>query len=298
MKRIDMGFVVLHYQAFDMTVECIKKIERTFSKCEYFITVVDNKSPNGSGTMLESMFIDNEKVKVICSKENLGFAKGNNLGYKYLRENFQCTFIVVMNNDVLIEQENFYDILNGKYMEKPFLVAGPDIFAPKMNTHQNPIRKAAYSREEILKSISILERQLKIYPLVWCKSRLGPIKRKVMGMLLRKNSFEKPWQLENLSGCMLHGACFIFSNEFIKVEENAFNPCSFMFCEEIILSYYLCQKYGIDSIEYIPHLKVTHLEDVSTDTIFRSSYGKDHWKDRESFNSLRNFAVENGWLCN
>lgn len=51
------------------------------------IIIVDNCSPNGSGKQLEKMYSKCINITVIINEENQGFAKGNNLGYQYIKEN-------------------------------------------------------------------------------------------------------------------------------------------------------------------------------------------------------------------
>ena len=44
-----IGFVILHYYAYDMTVECVNNLLRLFSNEEIKIVIVDNGSKNNSG---------------------------------------------------------------------------------------------------------------------------------------------------------------------------------------------------------------------------------------------------------
>lgn len=52
MKKIKVAFVILHYQAIEMTIKCINSLYKTFDISENFIVVVDNASPNKSGNEL------------------------------------------------------------------------------------------------------------------------------------------------------------------------------------------------------------------------------------------------------
>ena len=53
MKKIKVAFVILHYQAIEMTIKCINSLYKTFDISENFIVVVDNASPNKSGNELK-----------------------------------------------------------------------------------------------------------------------------------------------------------------------------------------------------------------------------------------------------
>ena len=74
------GFVVLHYMAYDMTVECVSTLIQHFGDQNIKIVVVDNASSNGSGKMLASKYQDDCRVEVILNPQNEGFARGNNVG--------------------------------------------------------------------------------------------------------------------------------------------------------------------------------------------------------------------------
>ena len=150
------GFVVLHYLAYEMTLQCTESLLGLAG--EKHIVIVDNASPNGSGQRLTEHFAGNPEVTVLPAPQNEGFARGNNLGYSHLREHFSCDFIVVLNNDVLIPDTSFIDKVKSIYQATPFAVLGPDILNPGTGMHQNPAHRQGFTREELL---SRLERYRK-----------------------------------------------------------------------------------------------------------------------------------------
>ncbi|MCK1159026.1 glycosyltransferase [Streptococcus uberis] len=112
-----LGFSVLHYQLSEVTINCVNSILKNIDDVE--IVVVDNCSPNSSGLFLEKLFESFTNVKCIKTKTNLGFAKGNNLGYLYLKS-IGCDYICCINNDILITQSNFKNILQDEFKKKSF----------------------------------------------------------------------------------------------------------------------------------------------------------------------------------
>ncbi|HEL1638844.1 TPA: glycosyltransferase, partial [Streptococcus suis] len=104
-----IAFVILHYQAMEETISCVDTI-KNMVKEEKKIVIVDNASPNKTGINLREKYSQDSEVIVLLSEKNLGFAQGNNIGYKEARK-FSPEFIVVMNNDVFLTQENFYSLL-------------------------------------------------------------------------------------------------------------------------------------------------------------------------------------------
>ena len=81
------SFVILHYKNIQDTLECIASIKKQQNK-DYSIIVVDN----GTLTKNELKQLKKETSDIICNQENLGFAKGNNLGCSYARKKYQPDF--------------------------------------------------------------------------------------------------------------------------------------------------------------------------------------------------------------
>jgi GT2 family glycosyltransferase len=75
---MDVSIIIVNWNSIDYLRECVASIyERTLSSFE--IIVVDNASPAGDAARLELEF---SNISLIQSKENLGFAGANNLGFK------------------------------------------------------------------------------------------------------------------------------------------------------------------------------------------------------------------------
>ncbi|MBQ2149938.1 MAG: glycosyltransferase, partial [Bacteroidales bacterium] len=91
--------------AYDMTLKCAESLLAL--PVPVRLVIVDNASPDGSGELLRDRFAASPSVTVILNESNEGFARGNNAGYKYLRDHFHCRFITVLNNDVLIKDRDF-----------------------------------------------------------------------------------------------------------------------------------------------------------------------------------------------
>lgn len=282
------GFVILHYQAYEMTKECIETILNNYKSFNIHITVVDNASPNGSGNILYNEYSNNSVINVILSDKNLGFAKGNNIGYIYLKENFNPDFIIDINNDVLIDQNDFLLKISKIYEEKKFAVLGPDIYAPKLGIHQSPVSLNKFTINHAAETKKLLERQLKYYRFVYLKHKFAPLKS-----IFRKNM--KIDKTKSYSSCVLHGACYIFSKDFINKREYAFNPCTFMYYEEYILNYEVLKLFpeNKNSLYFCPQIQIKHMDDVSTNTLFKSTYKKSLWKDKQCYNSLKAFIEQN-----
>lgn len=296
-----IGFVILHYYAYDMTVECVNNLLKLFSNDEIKIVIVDNGSKNNSGKKLFDLYSSENKVKVILNEKNLGFAQGNNIGYSYLINNFNLDFIIIMNNDVLIKDSDFLNKITDIYEDKKFAVLGPDIINPKLNIHQNPSywydSDYLYGRtyQFMLDRHNQLIEEYKHlrFHLFYEKYRKV---RKICFHWLRKfipnkkpgREFKKaPIDIE-YQNAVLHGACYIFSKDFMqKRNEYAFNPNTFLYCEEDIL-HLECKRDNL-LLLYSPKIVVYHLEDVSTNSVFKKKFDKEKMVMENSIKSTQVF---------
>ena len=241
------AFVILHYRTLEMTISCLDNLLTAAPGSP--IIVVDNGSDDGSGEALRTRYGD--RVTIIVNGENLGFARGNNTGYKYAREHYSPDCIVVMNNDVIITQPGFAELI-ASYMKGNALdVCGPDILTPE-GRHQNPLQRAPYSTFRILKWMLI-----DFFRLMMLKLRL--FEKKILSTYTTvSNSYQKQdVDLSNTDSCILHGSCVAFAGEFLQNEDFAFVPVTFLYAEEMILADY-CRRRKYHAA-VCPVAQVTHL---------------------------------------
>ena len=90
---LDLAFIILHYMSLNDTVEAIESIRKFADTDSYKIIVIDNYSPDNSFVELNNRYSNDSKVIIIHNDQNLGFAKGNNIGIDFVRKNFKTTFI-------------------------------------------------------------------------------------------------------------------------------------------------------------------------------------------------------------
>lgn len=96
-----IGIVLVNYNGFKDTVECIESINR-IDDIDYEIIVVDNASTDSSYEKLKNANFLN--CTVIEAEHNLGFSAGNNIGIKYAKE-IGCNYILLLNNDTYVEKD-------------------------------------------------------------------------------------------------------------------------------------------------------------------------------------------------
>lgn len=96
------AMVVLNYRDSERAVKLAKRVE-AFNAVNH-IVIVDNNSQDGSYERL--LQCESDKIKVIKSDKNGGFAAGNNIGAKYVVENYHPDFLFFANTDTIFEEQN------------------------------------------------------------------------------------------------------------------------------------------------------------------------------------------------
>lgn len=92
--------IIVNYKNYSDTIECIESLERIDYK-NYRIIIIDNNSSNNSEEILKCKF---PKHIILKTKNNLGFAYGNNVGIKIAIHN-NADYILLLNNDTVVEED-------------------------------------------------------------------------------------------------------------------------------------------------------------------------------------------------
>lgn len=275
---MNIVYVILHYLAGQDTVECVESIINASLESEHNISivVVDNGSTNDSYDFLKKKLGNNDKVMLLHSEENLGFAKGNNIGFRYAKHQLKADFIVMLNNDTILSQKDFNEVLVRKYEQKKFAVLGPDIITAD-GYHQNPGSKQSWSLKE-LKVYRLKKRIRLLLTYIGLDSSLGEALAK------NKEVYRDKALQEDVENTILHGACMIFSPHYITRFEGL-NDGTFLYMEEDILKMY-ADYYGFTMI-YSSELKIFHKEDAATNMIMENRNKKNRWKYKQLINSSK-----------
>ena len=90
-----LSIVIVNYNTYQLTINCIRSIYKYQSALRYEIIVVDN----GSAESLPDKFAEDfPEVKLIGLKKNEGFARGNNAGISIAT----APVILLLNSDTLV----------------------------------------------------------------------------------------------------------------------------------------------------------------------------------------------------
>ncbi len=264
------GFVILHYKSITQTIQCVYSIMKLDSFSESYTVIIDNGSNDESYQKLKMTFSNNANIKLIQNKENLGFSKGNNIGYRYLIDNIpNIQFIIVINNDIVIYQQDFCKKINDTYLKYKFAVAGPDIYTPAEKKHYNPLPNIETNPSKIRMRIKKENKIVKHYKFFYIAETV----RKYCGKLFRIvfGNYSTNREGKNIIfGKPLHGSALIFSIDYINKFDKAFYPEPFLFREEDIL-YAKCRALNINLL-YTPQLKVVHEHNASRKLINKNVF--------------------------
>lgn len=106
---MDLSIVIVNYNVKYFIEQCLHSVHKAIKDIQAEVFVVDNNSVDGSCPMIREKF---PWVKLIESKENLGFSKGNNLALKKAKGDF-C---LLLNPDTVVEEDTFRKCL--KFMRE------------------------------------------------------------------------------------------------------------------------------------------------------------------------------------
>ena len=107
---MELSIIILNYNTKDLTIEGINSLVEQYrqelEKKQFEIILVDNASSDDSLEAISKLKISG--LKIVESKENLGFSKGCNLGAK----NSDGEYLLFLNSDTEIKDQGFVKMLD------------------------------------------------------------------------------------------------------------------------------------------------------------------------------------------
>lgn len=123
MKEPFVYIIILNWNGYKDTIECIESIKKITYK-NYDILIIDNGSTDNSVTELSKKY---PNVTIIENQENLGYAGGNNIGFKYaLKKKAEYTFII--NPDSIISETCINELIVKMNDDSSIGMASPKIY--------------------------------------------------------------------------------------------------------------------------------------------------------------------------
>lgn len=232
-----LGIAVINYNTYEKTIDCIESI-RKYINTDYKIYLLDNASPNNSGSILAQKYSGDEDIDLTLSKENLGYARGNNVCISKMIED-QCNYGIVSNNDIVFGP-NIDKLIDDLRENDNLLLVGPKIYLPDGGV-QPSIKIKKYGKLEYLRKYTYLNR--------------------IFSEELQKEYKENEAIDKFTTVEWVVGAFFAFSVKKMK-KIGLFDPNTFLFYEEDILA--AKAKKANLLLGYDPNVSVMHYHGAST----------------------------------
>jgi GT2 family glycosyltransferase len=131
---MDISVVIVGWNAKRYLELCLESLASAPPRRSMEILVVDNASSDGSSEMVQAKF---PNVKLIRSKENLGFSRGNNLAIRQAKGRY----IALVNPDVIVFPGCLDSLVNFLEQNPKVGNVGPRVLNPDM-TMQSTCRRA------------------------------------------------------------------------------------------------------------------------------------------------------------
>ena len=122
-RRPDLSIVIVNYNVRDFLHHALVSLQKASKGLRAEIFVVDNASDDGSVEMVRRRF---PKIQLIANKQNLGFAKANNLALQQARGEY----ILLINPDTVVEENTLRTMLGFLRDHPDAGLAGCKILSP------------------------------------------------------------------------------------------------------------------------------------------------------------------------
>ena len=232
---MDISICIVNWNTKDLLYQCIRSIKEKTTGVRYEIIVVDNNSQDGSTKMLKEQFPD---CRVIESKVNLGFVKGNNRAV----QEASGKYILYLNPDTELVTNAIYGMFKILESEKEIAAIGCRLVNPDGTTQFTCARTFPTPLKQF-SELSMLNRVFK--------------NSKMLG-----TAEMEYWnhQTSREVDC-LTGACIMARKDLID-RLNGFDENLFMYADDVELCYRI-KKMGW-KIYYLATEAILHKEGAST----------------------------------
>lgn len=235
---IDISCIIVNYNTSDYTVDCIQSILKSHdSEVSLEIVVVDNASKDHEYEILKLGIngLEASNVRLVRSKQNLGFGGGNMLGVQNAPTSRYYAFI---NNDTLLPEKNTLARLLSFMEEHPDVA----VCSPQMLDENGNFRMT-------IDHFSSVQREILRRPLL---EFLFPKK-----YLNRKTFYEQPTKADYVQGSFM----FVKAEDFNEI--GGFDTNLFLYYEESDLCRRLLKKRN-KTTYLVPDIQYIHYKGAST----------------------------------
>ena len=231
MKNLNkISIILITRNSKSVLFDCLKALDnndKLTSSINSQWIIVDNNSDDGSIEEIVKLY---PQTTVIKNKENIGFAKAANIGFKTAINDF----VLYINTDTEIKKDAISKLYNKIVSDKSIAVIGP-----RLLRKNNTIQKSVYPEPSLY--TELFKPLVKIYVSI-------------------KENFYKVGKCYMVNS--LRGACFIVNKEYMK-RVGGFDERYFFYLEETDLFRQL--KIIGKKICYFPESEVYHYGGLGSD---------------------------------
>ena len=239
-----ISIIIVNYNVKDYLANCLQSIRDSKYDGNIDIIVIDNDSYDGSSSMIRDRF---PFVRLIENSENLGFAKGVNIGLKEKLGDY----ILILNPDTVIEERTLSVLKN--YMEKNLEVG---ICGPKILNADGSLQLAC-KRSFPTPWVAL--------PKILGLSKIFPNGKWTGKYNLTYLDSDERHSVEAISGS------FMFMRNAVLGDVGKLDETFFMFGEDLDYCYRTIQA-GFE-IHYVPETQIIHYKGESVKSTPHDSVG-------------------------
>jgi len=126
---MDVSVIIVNYNTCLLTLQCLNSIYNKSEDINFEIILIDNASIDNSVEIIKKEF---PKINLICSSENLGFGRANNIGINQAHGKY----VFLLNSDTILLNNAikiFFDYFEKNNLKGNMGAAGCIMFDKNMN---------------------------------------------------------------------------------------------------------------------------------------------------------------------
>ncbi|MFZ2053460.1 MAG: glycosyltransferase family 2 protein [Candidatus Aminicenantales bacterium] len=223
----ELSVVVVNYNDRGHLTVCLSSLQKAVAGLSAEVILVDNRSEDGSPDLVRAAF---PWVRLIENKENLGYPRANNIGFRQSRGEF-CLFL---NTDTVVPDSGLAALLSGIRGRPEAGAIGPAL------VHENGRFQVSFGRK------------VNFFSEIRQKLILNPFYRIVLRS--SRKAREVGW---------LSGACLLVRREAVEAA-GLFDADFFLYFEDIDLCRRIRER-GFKLI-FFPAVQVIHIGGAATST--------------------------------
>lgn len=108
--EITLSIVIVNFNTKDLTLECIRSIQKEVNNLSFEVLLIDNGSTDGSAGFFKEIINESywkDRFTLILNDTNTGYSKANNLGIKKARGKY----ILLLNSDTLVNKNSLEKLI-------------------------------------------------------------------------------------------------------------------------------------------------------------------------------------------